>query len=79
MENAFKIGYSMPKTPFDSTLYTRMALWCNENNYMIAEKEDSYVITDVKLETKENPTIDERIAVLEDAVNTLMEGVATNG
>ena len=79
MENTFKIGYSMPKTPFDSTLYTRMALWCNENNYMIAEKEDSYVITDVKLETKETPTVDERLAVLEDAVNTLMEGVATDG
>lgn len=79
MENAFKIGYSMPKTPFDSTLYTRMALWCNENNCMIVEREDSYVITDVKLETKETPTVDERIAVLEDAVNTLMKGVATDG
>lgn len=79
MENAFKIGYSMPKTPFDSTLYTRMALWCNENNYTITENEDSYVITDVKLETKETPTVDERLAVLEDAINTLIERGATNG
>lgn len=79
MENAFKIGYSMPKTPFDSTLYTRMALWCNENNYTIAENEGSYVITDVKLETQKTPTLDERTAALEDAVNALMKGVAADG
>lgn len=74
MEDTFKIGYSMPKTPFDSDLYTKMALWCNENNYMIAENEDSYVVTNVKIETKETPTVDERIVALEEAVNTLMEG-----
>lgn len=79
MENAFKIGYSMPKTPFDSTLYTRMALWCNENNYTIAENEDSYVVTNVKIEIKEKPTIDERIVALENAMNTLIEGEDTNG
>lgn len=79
MEDTFKIGYSMPKTPFDSDLYTRMALWCNENNHTIIENEGSYVITDVKLETQENPTLDERITVLEDALNTLMEGGAMNG
>lgn len=79
MEDTFKIGYSMPKTPFDSDLYTKMALWCNENNYMIAENEDSYVVTNVKIETKETPTVDERIVALEEAVNTLMEGVSTNG
>lgn len=77
MEDTFKIGYSMPKTPFDSDLYTRMALWCNENNHTIAENEDSYVVTNVKIEIKENPTVNERIAVLEDAVNTLLEGVST--
>lgn len=29
--------------------------------------------------TSQTPSLSERIAVLEDAVNTLMEGVATNG
>lgn len=29
--------------------------------------------------TTQTPSLDERIAVLEDAVNTLMEGVTTNG
>lgn len=79
MENAFKIGYRMPKTSFDSDLYTKMALWCNENNYTIAENEGSYVITNVKTEIKEKPTIDERIVALENAMNTLIEGEDTNG
>lgn len=42
----------------------------NENGFVFTKKED----------TKEQPpSLSERIAVLEDAVNTLMEGVATNG
>lgn len=36
-------------------------------------------ISQVPESTTQTPSLDERIAVLEDAVNTLMEGVATNG
>lgn len=32
-----------------------------------------------RLDGTQTPSLDERIAVLEDALNTLMEGVATNG
>lgn len=36
-------------------------------------------VTQVPESITQTPSLDERIAVLEDAVNTLMEGVATNG
>lgn len=36
-------------------------------------------ISQVPESTTQMPSLSERIAVLEDAVNTLMEGVATNG
>ena len=35
--------------------------------------------TQVPESTSQTPSLSERIAVIEDAVNTLMEGVATNG
>lgn len=36
-------------------------------------------VTQVPESITQTPSLDERISVLEDAVNTLMEGVATNG
>lgn len=42
----------------------------NENGFVFTKKEDT---------KEQTPSLSERIAVLEDAVNTLMEGVATNG
>lgn len=36
-------------------------------------------LKDVKKDTPQTPSLSERIATLEDAVNTLMEGVSTNG
>ena len=43
------------------------------------EKPKEPEIPQVPESTTQTPSLDERIAVLEDAVNTLMEGVATNG
>ena len=43
------------------------------------EKQKEPEIPQVPESTTQTPSLDERIAVLEDAVNTLMEGVATNG
>lgn len=43
------------------------------------EKPKEPEIPKVPESTTQTPYLDERIAVLEDAVNTLMEGVATNG
>lgn len=46
----------------------------NDKGFVFIKKEDT------KEDTKEQtPSLSERIAVLEDAINTLMEGVATNG
>lgn len=36
-------------------------------------------VTQIKKDTPQTPSLSERIATLEDAVNTLMEGVSTNG
>ena len=36
-------------------------------------------VTQIKKDTTQTPSLSERIAVLEDTVNTLMEGVPTNG
>lgn len=43
------------------------------------EKPKEPEISQVPENTTQTPTLSERIAVLEDAVNTLMEGVTTNG
>ena len=43
------------------------------------EKPKEPEISQVPESTTQTPSLYERIAVLEDAVNTLMEGVATNG
>lgn len=79
MDANFTIGYSMSKKNFDTDLYTQMAAWCNDNDCVVVESEDSYTISSIQKDTKELPALEERIAVLEDAVNTLMEGVATDG
>ena len=36
-------------------------------------------VTQIKKDTPQTPSLSERIATLEDAVNTLMKGVSTNG
>ena len=43
------------------------------------EKQKEPEIPQVPESTTQEPSLGERIAVLEDAVNTLMEGVTTNG
>lgn len=77
--NTFELGYTMPKNTFDTDLYTQMADWCNANGCVVEEKEDCYVISSIQKDTKKEPALEERISVLEDAVNALMEGVSTDG
>ena len=43
------------------------------------EKEKEPDTAQATKDTTQTPSLSERIAVIEDAVNTLMEGVATNG
>ena len=59
--------------------YEKVSAWCNKNNAMIVDKGEYFEVVPCPDFTKEQiPSLDNRIAVLEDAVNTLMEG-ATNG
>ena len=60
--------------------YENTSSWCNKNNAMLIDKGEYFEVVPCPSFTKEQtPYLDERIAVLEDAVNTLMEGVTTNG
>ena len=59
--------------------YENASAWCNKNNAMIVDKGEYFEVVPCPDFTKEQiPSLDNRIAVLEDAVNTLMGG-ATNG
>lgn len=71
------IGTTLYKNNIDIEEYEKTAEWCNKNNATIVDKGDYYEVVTVDNNTTTGPTMSERIAVLEDAVNTLMEGVTT--
>lgn len=74
------IGDKLYKQDLDITEYENTSIWCNKNNAMLVDKGGYFEVIPCPDFTKEQtPSLSERIAVLEDAVNTLMEGVATNG
>lgn len=74
------IGTKLYKEDLNLTEYENTSAWCNKNNAMLIDKEEYFEVVPCPDFTKEQlPSLDERIAVIEDAVNTLMEGVTTNG
>ena len=74
------IGTKLYKQDLNITEYENTSAWCNKNNAMLIDKGEYFEVAPCPDFTKEQaPSLNERIAVLEDAVNTLMEGVATNG
>ena len=74
------IGTKLYKKDLNITEYENTSAWCNKNNAMLIDKEEYFEVVPCPDFTKEQtPSVDERIAVLEDALNTLMEGVTTNG
>ena len=71
--------YEGPKT-LDSTDRSPISgSWQIPCNMVEVDPPEIPEATQVPESTTQNPSLAERIAVLEDAVNTLMEGVATNG
>ena len=74
------IGIKLYKQDLNLIEYENTSAWCNKNNAMLIDKEEYFEVVPCPDFTKEQtPSLDARITVLEDAVNTLMEGVATNG
>ena len=74
------IGTKLYKQDLNSTEYENTSAWCNKNNAMLIDKGEYFEVATCPEFTKEQePSLDERITALEDAVNTLMEGVAMNG
>lgn len=74
------IGTKLYKQDLDVREYEKVSAWCNKNNAMIVDKGEYFEVVPCPDFTKEQtPSLGERIAVLEDAVNTLIEGGATNG
>ena len=74
------IGTKLYKQDLDIFEYEKTSAWCNKNNAMLVDNGEYFEVIPCPDRTKEQtPSLSERIAVLEDTVNTLMEGVATNG
>jgi hypothetical protein len=78
------IGTKIYKKNIDWIKYKEIATWCNAQKTptVIKDMGEYYEVVEVKGEEYKAPiapTLSERIVVLEDAVNTLMEGEATNG
>ena len=73
------IGTKLYKQDLNLTEYENTSAWCNKNNAMLINKGEYFEVAPCPDFTKEQaPSLSERIAVLEDAVNVLMEGEATN-
>lgn len=74
------IGTKLYKQDLDILEYENTSTWCNKNNGMLVDKGEYFEVVPFLGNTKEQtPFLSERLAALEDAVNTLMKGVATNG
>lgn len=78
------LGTKIYKENIDWIKYKDIATWCNEQKIptIIKDMGEYYEAVEVKEEEYKapiTPILSERIAVLEDAVNTLMKGEVTNG
>lgn len=74
------IGTKLYKQDLNVIEYEKTSTWCNENNAMIVDKGEYFeVVPSPKDKEEKTPSLSERIAVLEDAINALMEGEVTNG
>ena len=78
------IGTKFYKENIDWIKYKEVATWCNAQKTPTCIKDmgEYYEVVEVKGEEYKapiTPNLSKRIAVLEDAVNTLMEGEVTNG
>lgn len=75
------IGTKLYKKGLKLIEYEKTSAWCNKNNAMVIDKGEYFEVVPCPDFTKEQiPSLSERIAVLEDAINALMEGVTnTNG
>ena len=74
------IGTKLYKQDLDVIEYENTASWCNKNNAMLVDKGEYFEVIPFSEDTKaQTPSLLERIAALEDAVNTLIEGGVTNG
>lgn len=72
------IGTKLYKQDLKIIEYENTSAWCNKNNAMLIDKGEYFEVVPCPDFTKEQaPSWTERLAVLEDAVNTLMEGVTT--
>ena len=72
------IGTKLYKQDLNLIEYENTSAWCNKNNAMLIDKGEYFEVAPCPDFTKEQtPSLDERIAVLEDAVNNLMEGATT--
>lgn len=72
------IGTKIYKQDLNIIKYENTSAWCNKNNAMLIDRGEYFEVVPCPDFTKEQiPSLDKRIAVLEDAVNTLMEGVTT--
>lgn len=74
------IGTKLYKQDLKISEYEKTAAWCNKNNAMIVDKGEYFEVTPCPDFTKEQtPSLSARVAVLEDSVNTMLEGEVTNG
>lgn len=75
------IGTKIYKQDLNIIEYENTSAWCNKNNAMLLDKGEYFEVVPCPDFTKEQtPSLEERIEVLEDTVNTLMEGgTTTNG
>lgn len=78
------IGTKFYKENIDWIKYKEVANWCNAQKTptIIKDMGEYYEVVEAKEEeykTSLTPNLSKRVAVLEDAINTLMEGEVTNG
>ena len=69
-----------------STIFSPKTYWvdvtdkqCEVGDTVTFDNDKGFVFTKKEDTKEQTPSLSERIAVLEDAMNTLMEGVSTNG
>ena len=69
-----------------STIFSPKTYWvdvtdkqCDVGDTVTFDSDKGLVFTKKEDTKEQTPSLDERIVTLEDAVNTLMEGVSTNG
>ena len=73
------IGTKLYKQDLDIFEYEKTSSWCNKNNAMLVDRGEYFEVIPFSEDTKEQtPSLSERIVALEDTVNLLLGGGATN-